>query len=444
MSAAAPDNPDASMEVALGAIRARGDLLLRWFIAAHVLLALALAPVYSTWTATVAVGLSATLIFATSSWLLPGAFSTRCIAGISLQMFCALHIFQLHGMPEMHFFFFTSTTMMIVYQDRRALWPGVLLIIAQHIVFAFLHNAGVGVLFFPEARVSLFKLVCHFGIALLQTGVAATWAGLLARQTMRQQRAEEERRLLQHQLAISERLASMGLLAAGVGHEINNPLAVIVAGLSTIDEELDAAQLGPGHDVLRESLADASTAARRIRGIVRDLRMLSRSDVRAAVDLKPVVECALRVCVSQTSARARVECALEGLPLVKGDEGRLGQVFLNLIVNAAYAIPEGRAQEHRITITGAVLPRGIVQVEIRDTDAGIAGEALRRIFEPFFTTKAIGEGTGLGLSICHRIVTDLGGSIDVESEPGRGTCVRLNLPVAEPGARSPAMGRSAA
>jgi signal transduction histidine kinase len=319
--------------------------------------------------------------------------------------------------------------MMIVYQDRVAFWPGVFLIIGQHILFAWLHNSGVRVLFFPEARVSVLKLTFHFGIALVQTAVASTWAGLLARQTLRNLRAEEERRELQEKLAVSDRLASLGLLAAGVGHEVNNPLAVILSTLQLIAEEVPEAG---GSPLVRESLEDAGIAAQRIRTIVRDLQMLSRSDAASEVDLKAVVSGIVRACASETRPRARVTCELDDLPRVHGDEGRLGQVFLNLIVNAAQAIPEGRADSNVISITGRATVARTVQVEVRDSGQGIPAAELPRVFEPLFTTKPIGKGTGLGMSICHRIVTDLGGRIEIESVKGQGTCVRLELPAAPP------------
>jgi CheY-like chemotaxis protein len=117
-------------------------------------------------------------------------------------------------------------------------------------------------------------------------------------------------------------------------------------------------------------------------------------------------------------------------PLVKAAEFQLGQVFLNLIVNAAHAIPEGAVEQHTITVVSATRPDGAAVVEVTDDGAGIAPEHLLRIFEPFFTTKAVGEGTGLGLSLCHGIVTALGGRIEVESTPGHGSTFRVVLPPA--------------
>jgi signal transduction histidine kinase len=115
---------------------------------------------------------------------------------------------------------------------------------------------------------------------------------------------------------------------------------------------------------------------------------------------------------------------------VQANAARLGQVFLNLLINAAHAIEPGRVRENEIRVVARVFVPGQVTVEVRDTGVGIPPEHLRRIFDPFFTTKPVGVGTGLGLSVCHRIITSLGGDIRVESEPGRGTCFFVTLPVA--------------
>jgi signal transduction histidine kinase len=118
------------------------------------------------------------------------------------------------------------------------------------------------------------------------------------------------------------------------------------------------------------------------------------------------------------------------VPLVNADEGQLAQVFVNLLVNAAQAIPEGHAETNQICVATGTDESGRAILSFRDTGAGISPELLGRIFDPFFTTKPVGVGTGLGLSICHGIVTALGGEITVESQPGKGTIVRITLPPA--------------
>jgi len=249
-----------------------------------------------------------------------------------------------------------------------------------------------------------------------------------------------EKRQTEMRLMISDRMASVGTLAAGVAHEINNPLAVVVANVEFALRGADAlarrhtdSELGE----MREALGDARDSADRIRLIVRDLRVFSRAedaDRVAAVDVKRVLESTLRMAWNEIRHRARVVKEFGSIPLVAGNESRLGQVFLNLLVNAAQAIPEGDAEHNEIRVVTSVDATGQVQVDIRDTGPGIPPEVLHRLFTPFFTTKAVNVGTGLGLSICQRIVTALGGEIRVESQLGRGTLFRVLLPPAASGA----------
>ena len=167
-------------------IYGRGDRLVTRFICAHALLALVLATFYQTWLVTGVVTFCAVTLFAVSVSLLPRSFITRCLAGVSLQIFVALHIYQLHGLAEMHFFFFTAFTMLIVYQDWKCMWPGALGLIGQHLGFALLHNAGLGasLFFFEDGYVGFTKLFFHFGIALGQVALCGYWAYLLNRQTL--------------------------------------------------------------------------------------------------------------------------------------------------------------------------------------------------------------------------------------------------------------------
>jgi len=244
-----------------------------------------------------------------------------------------------------------------------------------------------------------------------------------------------ERRRMQQQLLIADRMASVGTLAAGVAHEINNPLAAVVANLelmakdiTRLCEELEVAD--HFRDVLDE-LRDARDGADRLRHIVRDLKIFSRStdeERRGPVNLKQVLESSLRMAWNEIRHRARLVKDYGDVPPVDANDARLGQVFLNLIVNAAQAIHEGNAEQNLIRVSTKMDgPSGRVAVEIRDTGAGIAPENLARVFDAFFTTKPVGIGTGLGLSICHRIVTALGGEIHVESQLGKGTAFTVLL-----------------
>jgi CheY-like chemotaxis protein len=149
------------------------------------------------------------------------------------------------------------------------------------------------------------------------------------------------------------------------------------------------------------------------------------------VELGPVLQSCINMAWNEIRHRARLERDFDRAPAVLGNEARLAQVFVNLLVNAAQAIPEGAAERNAIRVAARAAGDGLVVVEIRDTGQGIPPENLGRIFEPFYTTKPAGMGTGLGLSICKDIVESLGGRIDVESEPAVGTSVRVLLRAAE-------------
>jgi CheY-like chemotaxis protein/two-component sensor histidine kinase len=241
---------------------------------------------------------------------------------------------------------------------------------------------------------------------------------------------------MQAQLMISERMASMGTLAAGVAHEINNPLACVMANLDLAASDLleRAAKLGLTDEFceVRDELHDAREASERIRDIVRDVRIFSRSeeDRTGPVDVQRVMDSTLRMAWNEIRHRARLVKNYGKTPLAQASESRLGQVFLNLVVNAAQAIAEGRAENNEIRISTSTDLSGAVVIEIADTGPGMPPDVLSRLFTPFFTTKPVGVGTGLGLSICQGIVNGFGGSIVVTSELGEGTAFRVSLPPA--------------
>ena len=246
-----------------------------------------------------------------------------------------------------------------------------------------------------------------------------------------------EHRRLQEQLMVSDRMASVGILAAGVAHEINNPLAAVLTNLHMAVECVPTLQLDdksePDRIELGEELQDALEASERLRDIVRDLKIFSRTPETSLgpVDIQRILESSLRMAWNELKHRARVVRQFQAIPFVQGDESRLGQVFLNLIVNAVQAMEEGHAGSNTITVSTAVDARGRVEVEVRDTGSGMSPEVLGHLFTPFYTTKPVGVGTGLGLSICNRIVQALGGEIAVESELGKGSTFHVYLPAAE-------------
>ncbi|HEX9052416.1 MAG TPA: PAS domain S-box protein [Anaeromyxobacter sp.] len=242
-----------------------------------------------------------------------------------------------------------------------------------------------------------------------------------------------ETKAVQAQLMQSDRLASVGMLAAGVAHEINNPLAYVSAALDYLHEHAEElAPSSPARPEVLRALAEAREGAERVRLVVRDLRTFSgtREERRTRVALEPVVESALHVAANELRYRARVVREYREAPAVMADEARLGQVVLNLLINAAQAIPDGHAAEHEVRVVTGVDARGRAVLEVQDTGVGIPPGIADRIFDPFFTTKPTGVGTGLGLSICRGIVLALGGEISAGSRPGGGTTMRVAIPAA--------------
>ncbi|XXF74966.1 ATP-binding protein [Myxococcaceae bacterium GXIMD 01537] len=243
-----------------------------------------------------------------------------------------------------------------------------------------------------------------------------------------------ERKQMHARLLLSDRMAAVGTLAAGVAHEINNPLAFVLSNLSFLTREVEglAHELPPGRLVeAEEVLREANEGANRVRQIVRDLKTFSRMDEESpvTVNLQAVLESAITMARVEIRLRARLVRDYADVPFVEGSEGRFGQVFLNLLINAAQAIPPGEPDRHEVRVV--LRSDGErVTAEVHDTGEGIAPDVIDRIFDPFYTTKPVGEGTGLGLSICHGIVTRFGGDITVSSELGRGSTFRVSFPVA--------------
>ncbi|KFE70526.1 hypothetical protein DB31_5568 [Hyalangium minutum] len=243
-----------------------------------------------------------------------------------------------------------------------------------------------------------------------------------------------DRKQMQARLVLSDRLVAMGTLAAGVAHEINNPLTFVIANLSYLANELRtlAGELPLGRVVeMEEVLREAAMGANKVRQIVADLKTFSRADddVPTPVNLQNVIESAITIARAELRTRARLVRDFVEVPPVEGSEGRLGQVFLNLLINAAQAIPAGQAEQNEIRIKLRTV-QGHVIVEVHDTGGGIPPEMRSRIFDPFFTTKPVGVGTGLGLFVCQGIITRCGGEISVESQAGQGTTFRIIFPTA--------------
>jgi len=241
-------------------------------------------------------------------------------------------------------------------------------------------------------------------------------------------------------------------MAAGVAHEINNPLAYVRSNLEFVLEEFsdladrfdrlvrrfpNVAGGATGFpDVesrlreLRQAMDEANEGVTRVAGIVGGLKQFSSRPISeiGAVDLVAVTQSSLRMATRTLQDRARLVLRLEPVPTVRGGEAYLGQVVLNLLVNAAQAIPDEDSVRHQITVTTFTAPDGAAVLEVTDTGAGIPADVAARIFEPFFTTKPPGQGTGLGLSVSRQIVEAFGGRLSVDSAEGEGATFRLVLP----------------
>ncbi|HEX5752636.1 MAG TPA: ATP-binding protein [Archangium sp.] len=241
---------------------------------------------------------------------------------------------------------------------------------------------------------------------------------------------ESHQRLLrmQAQLVAQEKLSSLGMLAAGIAHEINNPMAFVTSNIRSLSKDLAAQPQLP--EELREYVDDVLPATldgiRRVNAIVADLRRFARNDPEAPVefDLNHEVSSAIRLSQGELKHRCGVELELGELPPLVGQPRQIGQVLVNLIVNAAQSLP---SQGGVVKVSTSAGPDEVL-VRVRDNGAGMSQETLGRLFQPFFTTKPVGEGTGLGLAVAYGIVTGHGGRIEAESEPGRGSCFTVRLP----------------
>jgi two-component system NtrC family sensor kinase len=230
-----------------------------------------------------------------------------------------------------------------------------------------------------------------------------------------------QRERLEEQMTQTEKLTSLGLLAAGVAHEVNTPLAVISNYIQMLGKQM------PDGDPRQAIIEKIVKQTFRASEIVNNLLNFSRTSATEVVDIdvNRVVEETLSLVAHplKTSQIQVVRQLGETLPAVRGSANKLQQVFLNLFLNARDAMPGGGMLEVRTTAHN-----GSVEVEIVDTGAGIAREHIHRIFDPFFTTKASGRGTGLGLSVSYGIIKEHSGKIDVRSTPGKGTSFHVELP----------------
>jgi signal transduction histidine kinase/ActR/RegA family two-component response regulator len=235
-------------------------------------------------------------------------------------------------------------------------------------------------------------------------------------------RLEKPEERAEHPLASAERMASLGRIAAAAAHEVNNPLSYVTNNIEFALQQLDP---NDARSELANALTEALDGVRRIQRIVADLKAYARPEDEATttVDVRRALRKAVKIAEGHTRSKARVEWDFVRVPRVLGSESRLVQVFLNLLVNAAQALPEGHASQNRIVVRTR-LANQRVEVEIEDTGSGVPEETLKRVGEPFFTTKS--EGMGLGLAVCQSILGQIGGELQLESQPGR-TIARVRL-----------------
>ncbi|MFL5347156.1 MAG: sensor histidine kinase [Hyalangium sp.] len=244
-------------------------------------------------------------------------------------------------------------------------------------------------------------------------------------------RAHEKLALADQRGREQDRLSSLGLLAAGIAHEINNPLAYVKSNVNALLRDLRAQQELPAElaEYVTEVLPATLDGIQRIATIVSDLRRFARGDPEPMVeyDLNEEIHAALRITHARLEARCQVVLELGALPRMVGRPQQMTQVLINLLINAAQAMPE------RGTIHLSTRQEGEeVVLVVRDTGHGMPPEVRERLFQPFFSTKPLGEGTGMGLAVVHGIVSAHGGRIQVESEPGQGSTFTLWLPRVPP------------
>ncbi len=288
----------------------------------------------------------------------------------------------------------------------------------------------------PKAQVTL--ITCG-GMVLLVIGIGVIYErthearrSVLSATIEQLQAAHRDLATAQRTLIVSEKLSSLGLLAAGVAHEINNPMAYVTSNLAGLQRDLASFSTDPRllAEYADEVIPATIDGIRRVNAIVADLRRFARGDPESFVeyDLNAEIGAAMRMAQGELKRRqTQTDINLANLPLVLGLPRQIMQVVLNLVINAAQATAVGG--------TVRVVSRAgkdEVKILVQDTGIGMSQETVSKLFQPFFTTKPIGEGTGLGLALVHGIVAAHGGRIEVESSPGTGSGFTVILPLVPP------------
>lgn len=358
--------------------------------------------------------------------------------------------------------FFDVRSSSVWQQHFATRWPGCTSLLIQ----PFHTSRAAYYLLLSDSQVGAFDARQQWMINQFVGFAASTMDRIETRQILRQTATlQQQHQQMRQSLIQSEKMASLGQLAAGVAHELNNPLGYLLSNISTFqayihtyNQMITAYQqltsLDPATaayqqllqqintDAQQQDLAyiltdsvelidDSLEGAMRLRDIINSLRRFSHPDrgVMELVSINDILHSTVRMIFSEIKNKTTVHYQLaEQLPPVLANPSQLSQVFLNVVMNAAQAMTQKMGQ---IEISSRQLG-AMVQLQISDNGAGIAPEHLTRIFDPFFTTKDVGQGTGLGLSLCKAIVDEHGGSIEVQSELGRGSTFLLSFPCSLP------------
>jgi signal transduction histidine kinase/CheY-like chemotaxis protein len=479
------------VEAVLRPTRENGDRWIGRFLWMHLAVALLIAPFYGTWAEAAWIGVPALAAFLAARAIAPASFVTRCVAGISLQSFVALHIYQMHGQAEQHFWFFTAFTAMIVYRDWRCMWPGALLIIGQHILFAALLNSGINLSFFEQNTIPATKLAFHFGIAIVHVSICGVWAHELRARALRddrelaesrrkvdelseakraveavtrdlreaqallvadnERRREVEARLLAQadelvrarQSAEEATRAKAGFLAA-MSHEIRTPMNGVL-GMSglLLDTRLEGEQAE-----YAETVHSSATALLTILDDILDFSKLEAGRMTlesTRFDLEKTAAEVLEL-LAPRALRNGVDLVLRYAPQapreVVGDPCRVRQILLNLVGNAVKFTSQGHVLVD-LSVREDEAGRAHATIAVEDSGIGIPSSSLPQLFQRFAqadstTTRKFG-GTGLGLAISRQLAECMGGGIEVESVEGRGSTftARLVLRAAADAATAP-------
>ncbi len=356
----------------------------------------------------------------------------RAVAGVVVpNVFLGLVVYRLGGVSSPLFSWFFVMPLMTLSLSRGELWQGML--------STLLPMVAVGTLMGLEGM-EAGPMVTRLLLLLGAGAVGMQMSFFYRRLRLARTRAEDEQRAVEEALVASqaralqaERLAQVGRLAAGVAHEVKNPLAYVQANLRFLLEEWRQPATGADDTEYTEALQETMQGVERIHQIVKDLTALSRAEETVEgvgrCELVPVIDASVRLASVRLKSLVRLAVEVPPEVVAKAEPRRLGQVLLNLLLNAADAIEDAKVQDGRVAVRAEVVGER-VRVLVEDNGPGIAAEHLPRLFTTFFTTKEPGKGTGLGLALSRQYVEAFGGTLRAENRPEGGARFIVELPVA--------------